>query len=585
MLKKALIITTVLAILLSGLAFPISAAKAEGIDYAYLVKGGAVNNVEEFLAALTSESSGKTYGVYENGVIRLTASIVLKKPIEIKNGNYTLYGRGVTVYRGFSGAAMFYMSSNAETDIGLTLKGENATELQLKINGNSEEFPNESYGIVFMAGRTRLQGENVTFTNSSIEAYGGAIYAEVAETGYERTPLTPEISLKKCRIINCTAYAGGGAIAMNAYYSGTNSGSVALEDVELKGNKSCGADYYGYGGAIYSYGGEVKLNTVTLDANEADYGGAIYTCSATELNNCTLTNNKANVYGGAIHVDKKEGVIGGAKLEECTLSYNSSLGNGGAISNVGSLSIKGTLMIIESNTAEVNGGGVYNEGSFEMLGGSIMLNKAGYRGGAVYCKDEVSVLTMKSGEMHSNTAQFCGGLYSGGELVITNSAIGNNNSEFPQILLKGSTSLSDTALLNNDSVAICSTVVDGEKVYPYIYLPSKMTATVSVNISFCDEKLDKDGAIKEYKEATKGSMRILDGSDESIESARRILKVDSRGVLSYKIKRDGTLSVRFLFLPIWSWVIIALAVSVLCFVFRAKIVKVYKKIFIKKKNS
>ena len=585
MLKKALIITTVLAILLSGLAFPISAAKAEGIDYAYSVKGGAVNNVDELLAALTSESSGKTYGVYENGVIRLTASIILKKPIEIKNGSYTLYGRGVTVYRGFSGAAMFYMSSNAETDVGLTLKGGNSTELQLKINGNSEEFPAESQGMVFMAGRTKLHAENVTFTNSSTEAYGGAIYAEIAETGYERTPLPPEIVLNNCKITNCTAYAGGGAIAMNAYYSGTDSGSITLENVELKGNKSCGADYYGYGGAIYSYGGMVELETVTFDANEADFGGAIYTCSTTEINNCTFTNNKANAYGGAIHIDRKESVIGSAKLEECTLSYNSSLGNGGAISNVGSLSINGTLMIIESNTAEVNGGGVYNEGSFEMLGGSIMLNRAGHQGGAVYCKDEVAKLTMKSGEMHSNTAQFCGGLYSGGELVITNGAIGNNNGGFPHILLKGSTSLSETALLNNDSVGICSTVIGEEKVYPYIYLPAKMTATVTVDIAFCDEKLDKDGALKGYKEATKGSMRLLDGSDESIESAKQIMKVNSRGALSYKINSDGTLSVRFLFLPIWSWVLIITAIAVSGFVFRAKIAWAYKKIFVKKKNS
>ena len=584
MKRKIIVLLLIIAVFFSVISLPVSAAQAEGMDFAYRVKGGTVNSVDDLIKAFTDIRPGKEDKVYAKKVegkentVELTESVILNAPIMIYSGTYKLHGRHSTIYRGFAGTgSMIMLMGIDEKSAGLILENEGEGEWTnpfLTLDGNADDIPNAPGGLISVSGRATLTvNKGVVFTNSSTATYGGAIFAEIGETGTERTPLIPTVNLNNCRIENCYAGMGGGAVGLLGYYSGTNGGTVSMKNVTLKGNHSDGGEVNGMGGAIYAEGGEVKLDGVTAENNKAHNGGVLYTLSDTSVKNCTFQYNEALIDGGAIYCAVKEGLSGSVTVTDCIVNYNTAAFNGGAVVNNGFLTLK-DMTLLMNNEAKGNGGGVYNTGSFTLEGASLTTNTAGGIGGAVCSVGTKAQIKMKDGEMGNNSASFCSALYSEGDFEMLGGAIGNNKGDAPHILLRSDLLIGGSAFVQNDTIGLCVTETDDGKFYPCIIIDSKMTATVKQSVGYYSERLDDDGNLKGLKKATRNGLFVVLGNNAEVARADEIFEMKSRGLLSYKLTDEGVTSVRFIFLPVWAWMIIlAAAVTALCVIFRKQIVR------------
>jgi len=595
MLKKVISVAIVILAVIPLFIFPVNASSAEGVDYAFHVKGGSVESLDQLIEAFT-DSEGTPYAQKIEGrgnEIELMESVVLDAPIQIFKGEYKIHGRYLSVYRGFDGIdPMFLIAGLGDKSAGLILEDGGSGDWNdpvLTINGNKDAYPYAEAGMIMLKGRARLTvNKGVLLTNASTYGMGGAIFAELTVEGMENSPDIPEIHLDNCMITDCSAVIGGGAVAMNAFEGSVSGGVLTVNNCTLKNNSSDSSELNGMGGAIYTVGGEVKIEATRLLENSAHFGGAIFTVSDTELNNCTVQYNKAIISGGAVYCGRQENIQGSAELENCDISYNESQGNGGAISNYGKLSLSG-MAIVSTNTAVGNGGAIYNDGLLYVLDGSILSNKSKAIGGAIYSAKSYSQVNVEGGEINNNEAALCSAVYCEGRFSLLGGAVGNHKGDAPHLVLKGEVYMGGAAFVQNDVIGLCVTEKDGEKNYPSIELKSKLTATVTQKIGFYQEKLDSDGNVKGYKNVTKSDLPLFFGSEIATESAEQIFEVENRGLLSYKIK--GTiLSVRFIFLPIWAWVLIALAlVAALAFIFRKKLtvwlIRVTDKLFKKKRRG
>ena len=411
-------------------------AASSGMDYAYPVKGGIVKNVDELIAAFTDTREGKEGKVYARAVagkentVELTADVILKAPIQITEGVYKLLGRHATVYRGFEGVGcMIEIVGLGNKASGLILENEDTGEWStplLTLDGNRAQYPLSPLGIITMKGRTSLTvNKGVLMTGASSVTYGGAIFAEIDEFGTERTPLIPTVKLDNCRIENCHSEAGGGAVALVGYYSGTNGGELSLKNVTLKNNTANGSELYGKGGAIYSVGGTLELENVNMENNVAHFGGAVYTESDTVVKNSTVSYNKALIEGGAIACGVRENLKGTLQLIDCTVTYNESEGNGGALASDGLVELKGMTLLM-NNEAAAFGGAVFNKGELTLSGGSLTSNKAGAVGGGIYSAGKLSKIVMNDAELGNNEAAHVSALYCEGIFEMYDGAIGNS---------------------------------------------------------------------------------------------------------------------------------------------------------------
>ena len=587
MLKK--IISVIFAVIIIASVTSVCTYAASGIDYAYDVKGGTVKNVNELIAAFTDDKGVAHAEIDESfpNTVRLRSSVKVKSTVAITEGSYTIIGGGCTVYRGFDDGAMFLIYG-MEKSVGLSLGNVESNDswqeenFQLTIDGNKENYPYAYQGLIAVIGNASLTvNSRVILKNSSSSDLGGAIYAELCEAqGYERTPLAPQVNIKNAIISDCEALLGGGAVALNGYLSGINDGSVSIEGTTIRRCNVKNEEKSGKGGALYSVGGTLNVKTLAMNGNSADLGGAVYICSAGEFESVTLKENTSTVAGGAIYGGSKEGV-------SCNLSYKGGRidtcktdGDGGAIVNEGKMSFEDT--VITENEALGDGGAILNSGIYEMKSGNVYDNVSGGIGGGICSVSPSSEVIINDGEISYNKANLCAGMYCEGKLKMTGGAIGNSKGDFPEIVVKGQVTLSGKAIVKDDTLALCAVDKNGKKTYPNIKLESALTSVTGVAVAFCEEKLDSEGVIKGFKNTTKNGMYVLIGEPEFIEKSTELVAVKSRGLLSYKITDSGECSVRFIFLPIWAWLIIIISVlGITGFIFRKQLLKLF--VFIKRK--
>ena len=195
---------------------------------------------------------------------------------------------------------------------------------------------------------------------------------------------------------NCSgSIAGGNADKGGAFYVAAGS-SLTIESGTIQ---YCHADY---GGAIYN------LGTLTIN------GGTIQSCTATRgqgraiiYNNGNLTinggviQNNTAYYGGAIYnVNGWTTTINGGAIQNNNATgdgYNI-IGIGGGIANEGTLRINGGSII--GNTSASNGGGIYanvdDRGAVFMKGNPVIRdNKMGSVANNVYIPNENKVINVE----------------------------------------------------------------------------------------------------------------------------------------------------------------------------------------------
>ena len=112
------------------------------------------------------------------------------------------------------------------------------------------------------------------------------------------------------------------------------------------------------GGGIYLAGGNLILNTVTVDLNQGVYGGGIFQAGASgtvTVNNSVISDNSAIIHGGGLYT------AGSATLTNTTLAYNTAGNHGGGLH-------------VNSGTASLTGGAVYGNRALNGNGGGVNVN-------------------------------------------------------------------------------------------------------------------------------------------------------------------------------------------------------------------
>ncbi|MEO9211283.1 MAG: hypothetical protein ABI208_09290, partial [Ginsengibacter sp.] len=177
------------------------------------------------------------------------------------------------------------------------------------------------------------------------------------------------------------------------------------------------------GGGIYNLSGGPSMFNVTIDNNKAHYGGGINerNCSP-QLIGVVVSNNIADIDGGGIYNDGSAGNYTNIKI-----TGNSAAGSGGGISNINKSYPVIDFGDILSNIAIAAGGGILNEKYSEttIINTKISGNKAN-KGGGMFSAFSTAILTnvLISGNLAINEGAGVYNNYS--SFTITNGTISSN---------------------------------------------------------------------------------------------------------------------------------------------------------------
>lgn len=253
---------------------------------------------------------------------------------------------------------------------------------------------------VYTYGTFNMQDS--TITNCEAVGDGGGVYLATSSSTF---------IMKNSTITGCTATENGGGVCV----SGGNfkmQGSSAITGCEAIGNTV--NHKYGEGGGVYNKG-TFEMTGGEIKNNKARNGGGINNKGTLILTNATLTGNTATFIGGALCMSSdSSGEMTGGKIinNECSGSSD----GGGVYIHAGTFTLNSGAFI-EGNTAYYGGGAyVGQNGTLIINGGSIKLNKAQSRGGGVYVSGNSTkrgTLRMIQGDISDNGAGWDGTSYTG----------------------------------------------------------------------------------------------------------------------------------------------------------------------------
>ncbi|MBR2460588.1 MAG: hypothetical protein IKB34_05110 [Clostridia bacterium] len=539
--------------------------------------GGEVTTTEELVAALGGEqnaSIGKDgYTVY------LSKDILLNGTIHITEGIYRIVGRGCTVYRGFTNGAMFQLTAVSLTDkdgqaielpsltfgIPLSLDEQDLENPDLILDGNSSAFTSAVTGpIVAMLGQTHVTVNPATLmTNNRSGAPGGAFYLESFRLGDEYSPLAPTLYVNGGKISDNTSLIDGGAIAAFGNLNGSGSGEIQLNGCMITGNRVENELSEGRGGAVFSEGCRVILNSSELSSNVADLGGAVYTCYETLISNCVFKLNRAGVSGGVIYADTfttpgSHGVSYAANVELISsyMSENSSEGEGGAITNHGKFTFaESGLSYVSDNSAVGDGAAIKNTGELILSSGQIYSNETTKGRGGIYNSGK---LDFKGADLRLNSAVIGGGIYNIGTFNFTAGCTYGNKctAEYaPQIANLGIMTMQGSFVIEKDIIGYFPIMdeASGKMTYTVTDMMGEITTNEIFSVAFYEAL--PEGEIEKCVLANEKGLCAFSGLSRFTKTASERTRVFHNGFGSYKVDSNGCISFVFPIMPIWAWIL------------------------------
>lgn len=314
----------------------------------------------------------------------------------------------------------------------------------VKFDSNFMNAPNSTGsstagGAIATYGETTI-GNDVSFTNNTSNTQSGALF--VKSNNNDGTLTTVNIG-DNVNFTNNTAYLEAGALGITGHSSVT----IGKNAVFI-GNKTLGDGQGTPSGTGYGMGGAISVVTTNTEAepagltigegaslkgNSANYGGAINigdVNSTVVINaNTIFESNSADVRGGAIN-NQGNLILDGLK-GKIIFKNNSTDGLGGAIYNKagGEIDIVGNTAF-EGNGAETYGGAIYNLGDIK-IGDNVQFiyNSADVQGGAIYNRSGGKIKIGDSVLFSKNIASSMGAVANiqGGEIAIGNNATFTDN--------------------------------------------------------------------------------------------------------------------------------------------------------------
>ncbi|KZX16302.1 putative outer membrane protein pmp12 precursor [Methanobrevibacter cuticularis] len=364
-------------------------------------------------------------------------------------------------------------------------------------------------GAVYNNGGTQITGSN--FTNNSADVGGairnsGNLSVDNSEFSSNNAIAGGAISSQGHGIINAilnitnsnfTANTadGGGAIT-------TQGGNISVTASRFTDNSATD-----YGGAILNGGTDSSYYGVTFTNNSAFDGGAICTIFGgnTSIVNSNFTNNKANSSlgnGGAIYNDGSiQNIINStfianaassagaiynnnttSKINGSKFDSNNATNIGGAIASEGSSSVAIDNSFFTSNSAGA-GGAISDAGSnFTVTNSNFTANNASYFGGAILADSQNA--SISNSKFTNNKASVNGGgIYNEGNMTVSNNTMNGNTADISgnMIYNVGNMGILKLTYINNST----KSVKEGQQVNLSATLTDDMGNTVTgQNITF-----------------------------------------------------------------------------------------------------
>ncbi|HNB34711.1 MAG TPA: choice-of-anchor Q domain-containing protein, partial [Anaerolineales bacterium] len=281
-------------------------------------------------------------------------------------------------------------------------------------------------GAIYNNGNGVTNLKNSSFLNNSILGYGigGAIY------NFAGTVAIENCTFKNNSQVGIGIY--GGAIYNKSQMSIAN--STFIENSA------------GRGGGIANYGTLTVTNS-TLSTNSAEHGGGIANYGTLTVTSSNVSGNSASVLsgsGGGI-LNDGNGIV---TVTDSTISNNSGPNGGGIfnLSSTGTVNIFGSTL--SGNTVSGNGGGVSNWGTLNVTNSTFFGNSAAFGGGVF----NLGVLTLKNGTFSGNAAvTHGGGIINYGTLNYANTILANSTTGSDCYNENGVVSTNTNNLVENNS--------------------------------------------------------------------------------------------------------------------------------------
>jgi len=382
-----------------------------------------VNNEIDLRDTIKNAPSKTSIVINVSGDIFLSSTIIIpiNKDITLtsdsKNGFYKLIGAsGATITVNGSLTIDGIIVTHAEDSYGVGVIVDSGGSLILsdgKISGNvvtddyyysGVYFPvgvGDNGGGVYNDGYFSMTGGEISNNFVDLYGFGGGVY----NSGV--------FNMSGGVITNNTAYGGYGVYTCGdfAMSGGKISGNIANV---FNGGQMCGSVHNSFGN-FNLMNGEISNNTDGV----YNSGGA-FTMSGGVISN----NSHYGVYNGGVF-----NLLGGVIANNTALRGNT----GGGVYNGGGGNFSMTGGIITNNTgisypSIVSGGGVENNGIFNLLGGAITRNIS-YNGGGVGSNN---IFNMFGGEISGNTASNRGGgvCIGSGLFQLTGGKISDNTASY-----------------------------------------------------------------------------------------------------------------------------------------------------------
>lgn len=355
------------------------------------------------------------------------------------HGDITINNSTIIAKKGGVAFDVYYWPSNGYAD-GVSVTVNNSTitgKIEVTVDGKEKLQDGAKHqltltGGTLTGGLTATQGaqlynegttviSNVAMAKNTASDKGGAIFNSDDQMGAEGDLTLNNVDLKGNNAnfggaiwnegtltVNGGSFEGNTAYeAAGAIYNAVDA-TLKVDRVTFANNSSAKA------GAINNYNGTVAISDSTFKGNAAgtSMGGAVTNTSGSApgksiitITGSTFEGNKAG-NGGAVW----NGTYGTVDITDSTFKGNTAvaeggLGQGGAITNAGQMTIKGTNTF-SGNTA-AKGKDIYNSGTLTMTSDSHLIVDGNQN---IYNADGAT-LTVKSGAKLTITDAVAGGNY------------------------------------------------------------------------------------------------------------------------------------------------------------------------------
>lgn len=514
------------------------------------VPGGEVTDAASLLAALGGDDAAWINGA---GELCLRADLLAEAPIIIKDGNYTINGAGSRLGRTDSTRPLLILESGATLSLGQDNNRDQAETILLE-GGDPGSAPvieltggtlNIYAGALLTGGRSDADGGMLALRDGKLRMEGGVIEYCAANRGGALAIFGGEAELAGGRIRMCEAQSDGGGVYLEAgkltlsgLYVGAEPVVDAISsDVTVDETQGCTANR---GGGLFLAGGDCVV-----------YAGGAASCTAEN--------------GGGVWIEPGASMymVGGA------IYANSATRNGGGLMVGGQLAIGAGEL--STNRAE-NGGGLYilSGGTAVMQNGNLVSNEVTGLGGGVYNE---GCFQIADGNLNYNRSQTGGGIYNLGWCAISGGSVGYNKTVYAFgacTLNLGTLELSYDCYVGGDNDIAVVRTASGEE-HPAI-LDGKFETTTTVARLLPVVQNDDGGFSADYSKGRQ-LMVVKEGNEIPLSDYPHLFKVpdDATGG-AWVVSKAGQLATAPLSWTFWlsAGILLAVAAAFLFFTLRKR---------------